>query len=87
MGSVAVADVPVSPLSCRDASLTDRLTLCRFPEHGSLDRFHGGKDGGVGLAFLDQESVADLVGFLQVLWKFVHETIIGTGWAGLRVAV
>ena len=81
--SVPIADVPDAPLStpCRDATLTHVFTVCCLSEHGLLDALHGGKDGGVGLAFLDDEPIADLVGFGHVLWKFAHVLIIrGQQW-------
>ena len=76
---MTIRNVPGAPVACGDATLTDCLAFCCFPEHGLLDALHGGEDGGVGLAFLDDEPVADLVGFGHVLWKFAHESIIGTG--------
>lgn len=84
---MAVADVPVPPLSCGDATLADCLTLCCLSCHACFDALHGSEDGGVSLTLLDDEPVADLVGCGHVVWKFVHETIIGTGWSDSGVMV
>ena len=79
MGSVAVADVPDSPLStpCRDATLSHVLAVCCLSEHVCFDALHGGEDHGVGLALLNDEPVAYLVTVLQVGGKFVcHGSIV-----------
>ena len=76
--SVPIADVPDAPLSTSgfDAS-TDTLTAGSLCRHATLDRFHGSKDGGVSLAFLDDEPVAHFVAVLQVGGKFVcHVPIV-----------
>ena len=76
ISSVTIRNVPGAPVACGDATLTDCLAFCCFSEHGLLDALHSSEDGGVGLALLDDEPVADLVGCLHVVWKFAHETII-----------
>ena len=76
---MAITDVPDAPLSTgRDAALTDRLATGSLSCHVRLDRFHGGKDGRIGLAFLNDEPVANLVAVLQVGRKVVcHVAIVG----------
>ena len=71
--SVAIADVPDPPLStrCRDATLAHVLAVCCLSEHVLLDGFHGGEDGGIGLALLDDESVACLVTVLEIHGELV----------------
>ena len=78
--SVTVGNVPDTPVVVsgeRAATLTDLLSFLCFSEHVCLDGFHGSEDGGVSLAFLDDEPVAHFVAVLQVGGKFVHALIIG----------
>ena len=79
--SVPIADVPDAPLStgCRDATLTHVLTVCCLSQHVCLDALHGSEDGGVSLAFLDDEPVAHFVAVLQVGGKFVCHVLIIRG--------
>ena len=77
---MAITDVPDAPLSIvsRETALTDRLTTGGLPYHVCLDRFHSGKDDGIGLALLNDETVADLVTVLKVGRKCVcHVAIVG----------
>ena len=63
--------MPDSPLSSGFESSTDALTAGGLCCHATLHALHGGEDGRIGLAFLDDETVADLVTVLEVGRKVV----------------
>ena len=86
MGSVAVADRPVPPLSfgCCLQTLTDTVAaLCLCPQLVDVGCHDLLADLILSSGLIDHESAA--VDWLELC--FVHGSIIGTGWAGLRVAV